>query len=163
MRIATTLAGGALLLLIVHASLANDGHDHGASDEKLPHRDQLRMAAQKICPVSGEKLGTHGMPVKVTVGQQKEEIYLCCQACAKGKLDAKHWATIHANIAKAQGKCPVMQKALPQNPNWTVVNGQIVYVCCPPCTDKIEQAPESYLKRVDGYYTAAIQSAQKTR
>lgn len=99
----------------------------------------------------------------MTVGQQKEEIYLCCQACTKGKLDAKHWATIHANVAKAQGKCPVMQKSLPKNPKWTVVNGQIVYVCCPPCTDKIENDPETFLKKVDAYYTATLQSEARTR
>lgn len=163
MKTATTLAGSAVLLLIAHVSLAHEGHDHGASGKKPSQRDQLRIAAQKICPVSGEKLGTHGTPIKVTVGQQKEEIYLCCQACTKGKLDAKHWATIHANVAKAQGKCPVMQKSLPKNPKWTVVNGQIVYVCCPPCTDKIENDPETFLKKVDAYYTATLQSEARTR
>lgn len=117
-------------------------------------RDQLRIAAQKICPVSGQKLGDHGKPIKVKVG--KESVYLCCKGCLNSKVNPQHWSTIHANYAKAQGKCPVMKKQLPQKPKWTIVDGRIVYVCCPPCTKKIAADPEAYLSKVDALYSANL-------
>lgn len=117
-------------------------------------RDQLRIAAQKICPVSGQKLGAHGKPIKVKVG--KESVYLCCKGCLNSKVTPQHWATIHANYAKAQGECPVMKKQLPQKPKWTIVDGRIVYVCCPPCTKKIATDPQTYLSKVDELYSANL-------
>jgi hypothetical protein len=163
MRIATALAGGALLVLIAHITLAQENEGDGASGGETSERDQLRIAVQEICPVSGRALGEHGDPVKVAVGQQREEIFLCCEACARGRLNARHWATIHANIARAQGMCPVMRKPLPRTPRWTIVNGQIVYVCCPPCTEKIEEDPATFLERVDGYYSAALEIEESDR
>ena len=123
--------------------------------------DQLRAAVQQICPVSGNRLGEHGAPVKVKVG--KEEVFLCCKGCLHGKIDAKHWATIHANFAKAQTQCPVMKRPLPKNPKWTIVEGRIVYVCCPPCIKKVEADPETYLKMVDASYAASIKKQAATR
>lgn len=123
-------------------------------------RDQLRAAVQGICPVSGQKLGAHGAPIKIAVGKDKEEIFLCCKACLKGKLDAKHWGTIHANFAKAQRICPVMKKPLPANPKWTIVKGQIIYICCPPCTKKIAANPDGYLTKMDELYLASLRVSQ---
>ncbi len=111
---------------------------------------------QEICPVSGQKLGSHGQPIKAKIGQ--EEVYLCCQGCLKGKVDPKHWATIHANFAKAQTKCPVMNKPLPKNPKWTIAEGQIIYVCCPPCTKKIAADPKTYVSKVNALYAASLKS-----
>ena len=50
-------------------------------------RDQLRIAAQQICPTSGTKLGEHGTPIKVKVG--KEHVFLCCKGCLKKKISPK--------------------------------------------------------------------------
>ena len=124
------------------------------ADGKLSQRDQLRIKAQQICPVSGQKLGNHGQPIKVNVG--KESVYLCCEGCLKSKVDPQHWSTIHGNFAKAQHMCPVMKKELPQKPKWTIVDGRIVYVCCPPCTKKIAADPETYLSKVDELYAATL-------
>ena len=126
--------------------------------EQQRKQDQLQIAVQKICPTTGNKLGTHGKPIKVKIG--KEEIFLCCQGCLKGKVNPKHWATIHANFAKAQTKCPVMNKPLPKNPKWTIVKGRIVYVCCPPCTKKIAADPGKYLGKVTQLYTASVRKEQ---
>ncbi len=151
MKFSATLTAAVLV-----AGLAFAAHAQSQSkDTKAPTRDQLRTAVQGICPVSGQKLGSHGTPIKVAVGKDKEEVFLCCKGCLGKKIDAKHWGTIHANIARAQGKCPVMQKPLPKAPKWTVVKGQLVYVCCPPCTDKLAKDPAPYLKRIDGYYALA--------
>ena len=147
-----TLAVIAILSCSVQASAAEDQQ----RVEERARREQLRIAVQEICPVSGEKLGSMGPPVKVVVGEAKEEVYLCCKGCMKGKIDPEHWATIHNNIAAAQGKCPIMKKALPQKVKWTVVDGQLVYVCCPPCIKKIQAHPAESLAQVDQYYMAYL-------
>ena len=136
-------------------------HSHGSHAKgSLSKRDQLRIAVQGICPMTGLKLGAHGTPVKVKFG--KESLFLCCKGCLKKKVDPKHWATIHANFARAQGICPIMKKPLPGKPKWTYVNGQIVYVCCPPCAKKIAKNPESTLRLVDARYEQWLASQAKS-
>jgi len=130
------------------------GFGQASRGAELTQREQLRIAVQQICPVSGQKLGAHGAPLKTKVG--KETVYLCCQGCLQGKIDGQHWAVIHGNMARAQGKCPVMKKPLPKNPKWTIVDGQVVYVCCPPCTKKVAANPKTFLKTVDQYYAASL-------
>lgn len=153
-------------MLVVALLFAGLGQSAGAqeaghSDRQPRTRDPLRIAVQEICPVSGQKLGAMGTPVKVEVGQEKEQIFLCCRGCVNKKIDPVHWATIHANIASAQAKCPVMGKPLPKTHKWTVVEGQIVYLCCPPCAKKIEADPKTYLQKVDEFYAASLE-ARKT-
>ena len=127
--------------------------------QEQQRRDQLRAAVQGICPVSGEKLGSMGEPIKVKVG--KEAVFMCCKGCLKQKIKPGHWATIHVNFAKAQGICPVMKHELPKKPKWTIVEGQIIYVCCPPCTKKIAAKPKEYLRAVDQLYIAALDKKKK--
>lgn len=150
----------ALVLLtglgIVSAIFTVQAQDESQQETKLSQHDQLHIAAQQICPVTGTKLGSHGTPVKVTVGKQKEEVFLCCNGCLKSQLNAEHWKTIHANFAKTQAKCPVMGHDLPENPKWTIVDGQIIYVCCPPCTKKIAEDKEKYLTKVDELYVKTL-------
>ena len=138
------------LFLIAATSLTAAAADSPSDKKEQAKSDQLRATVQAICPVSGNKLGDHGTPIKVKIG--KEEVFLCCKACLKSKVDAKHWATIHANFAKAQGICPVMKNPLPKSAKWTIVEGRIVYVCCPPCIAKIEKDPKTYLAAVDKLY-----------
>ena len=128
-----------------------------ARSEEPSNRDQLRIAVQGICPVTGEKLGEHGAPIKIKAGE--ETVFLCCEGCLKGKINDQHWATIHANFAAAQGVCPVMKKPLPENPKWTIVEGQIVYTCCPPCGKKIAADPATYLRQIDERYAASLRQA----
>ena len=131
-----------------------DGHTHSDATAGISNRDQMKIAVQKICPVSGNPLGSMGAPIKVKAGGM--DLFLCCQGCKEGKVNKEHWATIRGNIAKAQGICPVMEKELPANAKSTVVNGQIVFVCCPPCTKKIEKDPAKFLAKVDSYYVASF-------
>lgn len=132
-----------------------------AIGQELSQRDQLRVTVQEICPISGQQLGSMGTPIKVQVG--KETVFLCCKGCLQKQINPQHWATIHANFAKAQRICPVMKHELPKNPKWTIVEGQIVYVCCPPCTKKIVAAPKKYLQDVDKLYLAALEARQSPR
>ncbi|MHB8898373.1 MAG: hypothetical protein ACYC6Y_06470 [Thermoguttaceae bacterium] len=136
------------------------GADLSADAAPKMSSEQLRIAVQGICPVSGQKLGAHGKPVKTKIGQ--EEVFLCCEGCLGAKPNKEHWDTIHASLAKAQGKCPVMGKTLPAKPASILVEGRIVYVCCPPCTKKIEADPKAYLRKVDELYLASIEARQKT-
>ena len=145
----------ARMLLVVAVIL---GVGQVARAEELSNRDQLRIAVQGICPVTGERLGEHGAPIKVKAGE--ETVFFCCEGCLKGKINAQHWATVHANFARAQGICPVMKKPLPANPKWTIVEGQIVYVCCPPCGKKIAADPATYLRQIDERYAASLRQAE---
>ncbi|MCA9561792.1 MAG: hypothetical protein KC583_24770 [Myxococcales bacterium] len=133
-----------------------------ASAQEVSRHDQIHIAVQEICPVSGQKLGAHGAPLKVKIGE--EHLFVCCQGCLQGKsVNPQHWATIHANLARAQRICPIMKKTLPENPKWTVVEGQIVYVCCPPCTEKIAAEPQKFLQEIDNLYLASLQARQTAR
>ena len=139
------------------------GQASAPATKELSEHDKLRIAVQDICPVSGLKLGKHGNPIKVRIGKQKEEVFLCCKGCAKRKINPQHWATIHGNFARAQGICPVMKHPLPKKPKWTFVNGQIVYVCCAPCTKKIAKDPQGTLAQLDKLYLASLQTKKKKR
>ena len=128
-----------------------------ANETKSPDlsvRDQNRVAVQGICPISGQKLGRHGVPVKVKVGEL--EIFICCKPCLKKKIDPKYWSAIHKNILVAQETCPVMKHKLPKNPAWTIVDGQIIFVCCPPCKDDIAAEPKGFLRKVDDLYRKSL-------
>ena len=135
------------------------GEEPSGGEEQQPTRAQIRMAVQEICPVSGRKLGSHGDPVAVKIGE--EHMFLCCKGCTSGKVKPEHWATIHSNFAKAQGICPVMEGRLPERAKWTIVQGQIVYVCCPPCIEKIEADPKTYLEKVDELYRASLKQRRQ--
>ena len=140
-----------MILAVITSSLPSV-----AWSQDMSQSDQIQMAVQAICPVSGQKLGTHGNPIKVKIGD--ELIFLCCRGCLQQKVNPQHWAAIHANFAKAQRICPVMKHELPPNPKWTIVNGRIVYVCCPPCIKKINDQAEVYLKQVDSLYKQSLQT-----
>jgi multidrug efflux pump subunit AcrA (membrane-fusion protein) len=46
-----------------------------------PQDDQALIARQKVCPVTGEPLGSMGAPVKVVVNGRA--VFLCCKGCEK--------------------------------------------------------------------------------
>lgn len=112
--------------------------------------EELHIAAQAICPVTGEMLGTKGKPVKVKVG--KEHIYVANKECLAKKIDLNHWKTIQANLAKAQGICPIMKKPVDAKMEYTVINGRKIFVCCPPCIEKIEAKPNVYVTELNKLY-----------
>lgn len=45
----------------------------------LPEADQALALEQKVCPSTGEKLGSMGVPIKVDVKGQP--VFLCCNGC----------------------------------------------------------------------------------
>ncbi len=46
---------------------------------KLPPEDRVLAEKQKVCPVSGELLGSMGVPFKVAV--HGRTVFLCCGGC----------------------------------------------------------------------------------
>lgn len=48
---------------------------------KATRADQPAINAQRVCKVSGEALGSMGVPTKVTRGNNS--VFLCCQGCLK--------------------------------------------------------------------------------
>jgi hypothetical protein len=156
MKVVKMLLVVAMVVSASYAAIGDEGHDHGAAGGKLSKRDQLRVAVQGICPTSGQKLGAHGSPIKVKVGE--ETVFICCKGCLKDKINPQHWATIHANMAKAQGICLVMKKQLPANPKSTIVGGQTFFTCCPPCAKKIAADPKGHLAKLDELYAASLKA-----
>ena len=65
----------------------HSGHaEHGEYEEELSQlsaADRVLAEKQKLCPVSGQPLGSMGKPYKVTVNGQ--DVFLCCQGC-EGKI-----------------------------------------------------------------------------
>jgi YHS domain-containing protein len=47
----------------------------------LSTEDRALAEKQKICPVSGEALGTMGAPKKISVAGH--DVFICCQGCEK--------------------------------------------------------------------------------
>ena len=85
----------------------------------LSEADRAGIARQQVCPVLGTKLGEHGMPVKVLVGNHS--LYLCCEGCvAKVRKNPEAYlpkvtpaqavwtCPMHPQIKIAKrGKCPI--------------------------------------------------------
>ena len=72
----------------IHDPAEGSAADAGiaAALEELPIEDKSLAETQKICPVSGELLGTMGAPIKVDVNGQP--VFICCEGC-KDKLLSK--------------------------------------------------------------------------
>ena len=71
-----------------HSHDGHDGHEHDAGQEHdeqaealatLSEEDRALAEKQRICPVSGQPLGSMGVPVKVTV--KDRDVLLCCEGC----------------------------------------------------------------------------------
>lgn len=143
---ATTLGFNALAMLLIGVTTAAA---QGPTPEltEQPKVERLLVAAQKICPVTGKGLTSMGDPVKAKVGERT--LYLCCKGCFKAKINEQHMAQVEKNLMAAQGKCPIMGKKLPASPKSIVVEGRKVFVCCPPCTEKIKADPKKHLATVN--------------
>ena len=124
------------------------------SNAESTDADKLNIAVQKICPVSGANLGSMGDPIKIKAGEQVA--FLCCKGCQQKKINAVHWNAIQDRLAKAQGTCPIMDKAVDSSMESTIVNGQKIFVCCPPCIPKIQADPKASAQKVIASYTKFI-------
>ena len=119
------------------------------------------IRAQKVCPVSGLPLGGMGKPIAVSVGGKS--IYVCCASCINAIKEnpAKYLAATRAHqVAPAteadaaavalQKLCPVMDEPLDAmgGPYRTVVEGRVVYLCCPGCAKKLHANSSVYFEKL---------------
>ncbi|MEQ8846807.1 hypothetical protein [Botrimarina sp.] len=172
------IAGASVGVEVQLAGLPGAGREpvRTVAQVSVPMTDEQRaaaaIAAQKVCPVSGEALGSMGEPIAVTVGDQM--VYVCCQGCvapvraepakylapARGATGSVPPGTeeVRADVFKvsaadepyiaAQKTCPVMDEPLDGmgGPYKVHADGKAVYICCPGCAKKIAAEPQAYLK-----------------
>ncbi len=122
------------------------------------------MRAQQLCPVTGEKLGSMGPPIPVTVKGQM--IQVCCKTCvAAVQRDPDRYLQKVAAELNAQSPmvpdnrlqfgrqrlCPVTGQELGSMgpPIPVTVSGRTVYVCCRACVNALQRDPAKYLGRID--------------
>ena len=139
----------------------------------LDESDRARIERQKVCAVSGGKLGSMGTPVKVLVGDQP--IYLCCRGCL-GKVQANPDAYLQkvapagsqAQAGASSGRIVVAsataadQAAISQQrvcavtggklgsmgaPVKVAAGGQSLFLCCKGCLGKVEKNPDAYFAK----------------
>lgn len=61
---------------------SHEGHNHATESHGMMNQSEpTKEVAAKMCPVSGEELGSMGEPVKVS--HEGHEVKLCCQDCIK--------------------------------------------------------------------------------
>ena len=73
--------------------------DLSGLDELAP-ADREAARGQAVCPVTGEKLGSMGKPVKISV--KGRTVFLCCEGCKEAieKDPEKYLAKLDASQAK---------------------------------------------------------------
>jgi hypothetical protein len=123
---------------------------------KATRANQKAITAQKVCKVSGEELGSMGMPIKATQGDRST--FLCCPECEKKLLaDPDKYLVATISTAKAtradqkaiaaQKTCPVSKEDLGSmgTPIKVTCGDRSVFLCCPECIKKVEADPDKYL------------------
>lgn len=149
-----TAAAFAAVAIAARADGPRDGHDHDhgpaagqPAAEQKEKIEELLVAAQKICPVTGMPLDAMGGPYRAKSGERT--VFLCCKSCLGKPVKSDAWKQIQRNMAEAQGVCPVMNEPLPKNPASVVVEGRTVFICCKPCIKKVQKDPAKALAVVD--------------
>lgn len=84
-KILLTFMASFLMLPIVNISNSyamGSHHDHTMNDEPSHHSEgDVIDVGNKVCPVSGEKIGSHGKAYKVEYDGKSYN--LCCKMCKK--------------------------------------------------------------------------------
>ena len=134
----------------------------------LTTADQSGIARQKVCPVMGTKLGGHGTPVKVLIGDRP--VYLCCKGClgrvqkdpevylrkvypaksaSGGQLTVSTATAADQAAIKAQRVCAVANSPLGGmgTPVKVTINGQSVFLCCKGCLARMQANPDLYVRK----------------
>ncbi|MHC5544981.1 hypothetical protein ACYOEI_42640, partial [Singulisphaera rosea] len=61
------------------------GEEELANIKKLPEADQKLALAQKVCPITGEPLGSMGTPLKTSA--EGTPLLVCCKGCLEDVKD----------------------------------------------------------------------------
>jgi hypothetical protein len=142
--------------------------------DKLPESDRVLAVLQKTCPITGEKLGSMGVPAKIMI--KGRTVFLCCIGCAgpaekdpdgvlkklpaldksadvfspEEKQNLDKLAEEDRTRAMAQQVCPVTDEKLGSMgvPDKIMVKDQPVFLCCEGCSDAVKQDPEGTLRKL---------------
>ena len=147
----------------------NDGWEPRASNRQ-PVRPSHQVSTQRLCPVTGEALGSMGPPIPVTISGRT--IQVCCDACvaAVQRSPQKYFQRVAKEIgsspvdsfrgtsnrpqsnprASAQRLCPVTGEELGsmRPPIPVTISGRTIQVCCDSCVAAVRRSPERYFQRV---------------
>lgn len=134
---------------------------HAAAPMTETQRVAAAIAEQRVCPVSGQPLGSMGEPIAVAVGDGT--VFVCCAACVDAvKSDPAKYLTkkpqiqaVTATEADAaaiarQKVCPVMDEPLGSMGTPLKVSGlgRDVFLCCKGCLKFLEREPQKYLAKL---------------
>ena len=70
---------------------------------QLPPEDQELARKQKVCPITGEPLGSMGVPVKMVV--ESRPVFLCCEGC-RSKVKENPRAALRKAAAARSSEAP---------------------------------------------------------
>jgi len=111
------------------------------------------------CPVSGEKLGSMGNPVVLTV--EGREVRLCCKGCV-GKIEkdaAKYLKIVDQGLVAQQkpyypaATCVVSGEPLVEEGKdiglEVIVKNRLFRLCCKGCVKKLKENPSTYFADLD--------------
>jgi hypothetical protein len=120
--------------------------------------DAAAIAAQKVCKVSGEALGSMGTPIKASLGDRST--FLCCAECQKKfKVSPATYLPAPAAEFTVARTTPADQAAITtqkvckvSGEDLTAMGGplkvtrgdQSVLICCPSCLKDIKASPDKF-------------------
>lgn len=127
---------------------------------RSPTPEQTAIRQQRICPVSGQLLGSMGQAPVVRIGER--DIFVCCAGCTDAlkarpelylaRLVAPPAPTTAADAAAIarQVNCPVTEQPLnSMGGAWRVtVEGRSLFVCCRGCIPRVQREPQRYLTKL---------------
>ncbi len=155
-------------------SLLNPPEDReSAALDQLSPEDRKLALAQKVCPVTGAKLGSMGKPYRISLGERI--VFLCCKGCegavkkdpagilekladvTPGELSAEERAAFDKlvpedrELALKQKRCPISGERLGSmgTPYKLILGNRVVFLCCGGCEGEARQDPDSILKKLD--------------
>ena len=119
---------------------------------KATAEDKMLIAAQAVCPVTGDDLNAMGTPLKVTRGD--DSAFLCCQGCVQEvEADPEKFfdetltytrpAESDAAAIAAQKTCPISGEPLDAmgSPIKASLGDRSVFLCC---AKDLREAPEKF-------------------
>ena len=54
---------------------------------KLSDEERTAAETQSVCPVSDEKLGSMGVPIKIKLSVKDRDVWICCASCKEILLE----------------------------------------------------------------------------
>jgi len=161
------VAGCMTAASMIHAEEGHQHHDHNreghTKTEAVATVDPAHVVKEigkyplKVCPVSGEPLGSMGDPI--VVKQDGREVQLCCKGCTK-KLaaePAKYLAKLDAAaIAQQKGSYPIDYCLVSLDPlkegetiDYVASNNQLFRLCCKMCKKEIEKNLKKFTSELE--------------